>query len=147
MNIVSYDLAKTTLLFALEEVAPLGGINTANVITGIVTRYNFAKYPDTNTSREELGKIGLKFEDGSFMGGTINIAEFSIFRDGIVAGAKTTDEAESFIGDMLQWMRNTYKFREFINVPVRRFISQIVVEFDGKLVKLINQHASIINII
>ena len=147
MRIVSYDLAKATLLFSLEEAAPLGGVNTANIILGIADRYHFAKHPDLKTPREELGKIGLKFEDGFFVGSQINVSEFNIFSDGIVVSAKTTDDAEYFIADILQFMRENHNFREFIEAPLTRFISQIVVEFSSKLASLIKDHNLIANLI
>lgn len=147
MNIVSYDLAKATLLFPLEEISPLRGINNARIVNDIVNKYQFAKYPNIDMPREELGKTGLKFENGIFMEGQINITEFSIFSDGIVVGARTTDEAESFIADMLLWVRQTYGFREFMSTPVSRFISQIVVEFNKRLLKLLRDSNEIVNLV
>lgn len=151
MKVISYDFARVTLLFPLEEIVPLIGVNNHRLIEQIRSRYEFARSPDLNLPKADLDKIGFKFENGIHKVDDeyAQIVEFAAYPDGIVISAKTTDDAESFLGDMLSFLRTKHAFREFITEPKARFISQIVVEFDSSISALIQKYdiiSSIINL-
>jgi hypothetical protein len=147
MRIIAYDNSRVTLLFPLEEVSPLGGASGPAIFDAITKNYSFVKSPDLSLPRAELEKTGYKFEIGTFSkeGNDINIGEFAIFSDGIVVSALTTDDAEVFIDDLVAYIKVDHKFRDFNTTPVRRFVSQIVVEFEKPLSSLIEAYDTISN--
>jgi hypothetical protein len=149
VRVISFDVARVTVLFPVEEVMPLGGMAASDVVNDVVSRYQFAKGPDLGLSREDLQKTGLKFENGhhTFQGQTTPIASFVIFSDGVVIDAGRTDDAEAFWDDLSNWVIKERKFRNFTIVPIRRFVSQIVIEFDKPLSKLINGFESLTRLV
>ncbi len=149
MKIISYDSARVTLLFPLEEIIPLAGINNHLLIEQIRSRYEFARSPDLNLPRAELDKTGFKFENGIHKAANeyAQIVDFAAYPDGIVINSKTTDDAESFLSDLLYFLKTEHAFREFITEPKMRFISQIVVEFDSNMSLLMPKYELISNII
>ena len=147
MKVIAYDSAKVTILFPFEEVSPIGGQDGLVIINKTADRYNFVRGPDLNISRQERDKIGLRFETGSskINDELISIGEFTIHGDGVVIVAKTTIEAEIFWDDLVKWMRLENHFRDFTVTPVRRFISQIVVEFSVPLSTIIPIYSALAN--
>jgi hypothetical protein len=139
MKVIAIDAARVTILFPVEEVVPLGGITSRDTLDDVVLRYAFAKRPDLTLPKDELQKVGLKFENGYCQLGdrTITIISFTVFTDGVVIDASNTDDAEEFWEDLSKWMIAEKKFRDFTIKPARRFISQVVVEFDKPLSRLI----------
>jgi hypothetical protein len=125
------------MLFPLEEVIPLGGVNDPDVVEKIRERYRFKQVPDLKS--EEIAKNGYKFESGQFqfMSSTVRIVDFALYRDGIVINGIKTDGVEAFLEDVISYMKKEFSFREFITGPRRYFQSQIVVEFDRSPAKLI----------
>lgn len=139
MEIVAYELAKVVMLFPLEEVVPLGGVNDPDVLAKVQERYHFTKSPDLKT--DDVAKNGYKFEVGHFQlkNADIRVADFALYRDGIVINATTTDAAEAFLDDIIPYMQKHFLFRDFITKPRRYFQSKIIVEFARSPAKLI-QH-------
>ncbi len=146
MRIIAYESSRATLLFPLEEVVPIGGANGRQLVDEIKERYQFLRMPDLATIRPQEGaQQGYKFEAGRFE--NANIIEFSIFTDGLVGTASTTEIAEAFLNDLVQWIRERFGFREFTVEPRRLYHSQVVVEFDHKLSNLIPKFQGIISCI
>jgi hypothetical protein len=141
MKIIAFDSARFTVLFSLEEVSPLDGAGSIDNIDQVALRYKFSKRPDLTLPREELQKVGLKFEHGVYLlnNRAADITAFTIFTDGVVIDASTTDDAEYFWDDICQWLLAERKFRDFVTPPRRRFVSQVIVEFDNPLSELIRQ--------
>jgi hypothetical protein len=145
MRVISFDSARVTLLFPFEEIIPDGGIAAETLLSAIKTRYNFSVLPDPNVPREELEKNGIKFENATFKTGreTVNVGRFTIHTDGVVIDAKTTMDGELFLDDLIDWIRIEHSFKYFISKPRRRFLSQIVVEFDQNLSRIMGAHEKI----
>jgi hypothetical protein len=138
MRIIAFETCRVTALFPFEEVTPLGGVSDLDIVEKIKARYAFAKAPDLATA--EVSKNGYKFETGkfSFESTPARIADFAVYRDGIVINASKTNVAEAFLDDVISFMQKEFSFREFMTPPRRYFQSQIVVEFDRTPEKLIN---------
>jgi hypothetical protein len=149
MRIIAYDNSRVSLLFPLEEVSPLGGASGPAILDAITNNYSFVKSPDLSLPRAELEKTGYKFEIGKLSkdNNDINIGELAIFSDGIVVSALTTDDGEVFIDDLVAYIKAEHNFRDFDTKPARRFISQIVVEFDKPLSSLIESYNTLVNAI
>jgi hypothetical protein len=130
MRIINYDSSRVTTLFPLEEIIPLSGANDREIIDAVTKRYGFLKSPDL--AKDDVTKDGYKFGSGQFPHGVtvFKIGEFSIFRDGLVVTAATTDGSEAFLDDIIKFMRESFSFRDFETKPRRYFQSQLVVEFD-----------------
>jgi hypothetical protein len=148
MRIISYDSARVTSLFPLEEISPKRS-NIYNIVEKIGGRYSFAKRPDFSLPRTELDKTGLRFESGSFRFGDSDtpISDCTAFSDGIVINAQTTEVAEAFWNDLSDWLRKENNFRDFTITPTLRFISQLVVEFDGSINNILIEYGNISSIV
>lgn len=144
MRVIAYDTARLTLLFPFEEVAPLIGADAFEIISKIKQRYDFKKVPDLGAvTKEDVDKNGLRFEVGR-LGNEAVVTDFAIYSDGVVINARTTEDAQLFWTDLLEWMIAQNNFRRFIEPPSVRYISQIVVEFDKALGNLLHSHRAII---
>jgi hypothetical protein len=149
MRVIAIDAARVTILFPIEEVVPLAGIASADTLDDVVSRYAFATRPDLTLSKDELQKVGLKFENGhcQFGNRTVRILSCTVFTDGVVIDASNTDDAEEFWGDLSKWMIEEKQFRNFTITPARRFISQVVVEFDKPLSTLFKSFESLTKLV
>jgi hypothetical protein len=139
MKIISQDSCRVTILFPLEEVVPLGGINGPEALGKIQRRYEFLKTPDPTMTREDVVKQGYKFSTGQIIlsGKKTVVIEFAIYNDGIVADARNSEIAEAFLDDIIQFMQTEFEFRKFSSEPRRYFHNQLVVEFEKPLGRLI----------
>lgn len=135
MKIISQDICRVTVLFPLEEIVPLEGINGPEAIAKIQQRYEFLKTPDPAIGREDAAKNGYKFGTGqiSLNGKKSIVVEFAIYTDGIVADAKNSEIAEKFLDDIILFMQNEFGFRQFTTEPTRHFWNQAVIEFERPL--------------
>ena len=133
------------MLFPLEEIAPLGGIDGRLLVERVMERYIFRIGPDSNVPKQEIDKTGLKFESGQFgfNGERVNINDFTAYSDGIVATANTTERSEAFLDDIVKWLRIENGFRDFLSEPRRFFLSSIVIEFEGPLSHLLPSYQKI----
>jgi hypothetical protein len=148
MRVVNYDASRVTSLFPFEEVTPLSGANDREIIEAVGNRYKFLKIPDL--AKDDVAKDGFKFASGQFTfeSSLFRLGEFSIFRDGLVINAATTNGSEAFLNDVIMFMRESFSFRDFTTKPRLFFQSQMVVEFDRspeKLLRSLDQIAEIIS--
>ena len=149
MRVIAFNSARVTVLFPLEEVSPLDGTAGQTTIDDIALRYQFAKKPDLTLPREELQKLGLKFENGRYKRNNqiVTIGSFTIFTDGVVIDAVNSDDAEDFWNDACEWLLTHHRFRDFSTTPRRKFVSQVVVEFEKPLSGLLYQFDLITRIV
>jgi len=147
MKIIAYETCRVTVLFPYEEVIPLAGVNDRQIIEGIATRYHFLRSPDL--VGDDVSKNGYKFEGGqfSFDSVLVRIADFAVYRDGIVINATRTEHAEAFLDDIIGYMKTEHSYRDLSTPPRRYFQSQVVVEFDKSPEKLIHSLSTISSII
>ncbi len=143
MRVVSFETGKATLLVHLEEMLPLDGYDSRVIFDSIVERYNFSIGPDFSVSRES--QSGFRFEMGTFdlKGKAIEIGGLIVFADGIVAAASTTDYAEAFLHDLIDWLRQRMGFRSPRSEPRRLFLSNIVFDLDRSMDVLIPKHTKL----
>ncbi|HEY5063656.1 MAG TPA: hypothetical protein VIJ04_02335 [Xanthobacteraceae bacterium] len=149
MRIVSYDGSRVTCLFPLEEVIPLSGVNDREIIDAVAAKYTFLKSPDP--AKDNISKEGYKFFSGQFSYGTtiFRVNDFSIYQDGLVVKAATTNGSEAFLDDVIAYMQSRFGFRDFETAPRRYFQSQLVVEFERspeRLVKHLDKMTEAISI-
>ena len=149
MKLIAVETGRSSLLFPLEEIAPLKSIDSAELIAGIVNRYDFKIFPADDIPREQLDKNGAKFEKGriKFEGALANILEFTVYNDGMVINSSSTEAASAFIDDLLGYIRSKFGFREFTSKTQRTHVSQVVVEFEKPLAKLVPASEMIIDLV
>ena len=143
MNIVALESGRTTWLFPVEEIIPLGGADGPKIIAAISSRYKFT-HPPANPTREDIDKNGLKFAGGQMLheGKLANIGEFVVFSDGIVAISSSTELAKSFLQDIFGFLISEFDFREISSDVKRVHISTVVVEFDTSLNQFVQGHTA-----
>lgn len=143
MNIVAYHSATLVELLSLEAFAPLGAINERQLLAEIRERYSFMRQPDLTLPKAEIESNGLIFESGIYNGhdSIMNISRLAIHKDGIVANASTTDEAEEFFEDLREWLLRSWNFREVPSISL--FGSEIIVDFEKPLSNLLKDFKAI----
>jgi hypothetical protein len=148
MNLVSLENGRTTWLFPVEEIIPLGGADGPKIIAAITSKYKFT-HPPSNPTREDIDKNGLKFAGGQMLheGKIANIGEFIVFNDGIVAVSSSTEFAESFLQDIFSFLVSEFEFRKISSYVKKVHISTVVVEFDTSLNHFIQGHTAEIGVI
>jgi hypothetical protein len=150
MKIVAYEGARVTALFPLEETVPLNGGESREILAKVKARYNFAKATDPATvPREEIAKNGYKLETGTISHGnqTAEIGGLGIYSDGIVVNGINTDDCEFLIRDLIDFARAQLGFRSPLTEPSFHYLSQIIVEFDKPMDRLISHFSVISNAI
>ena len=147
MKIVTFDSARVTWLFPLEEFAPSSGANPPAILAEIAERYGFKKIPQI-TTREDMAKNGLPFGVGQFDvdNTTVMISDFAIYNDGLAAAAERTEWAEAFLNDAYNWVIEHFGFRDPVSVR-KLYGSNIVVDFERPISKLISGYERIIEIL
>jgi hypothetical protein len=148
MRIISFESARVTRLFPLEEFTPAAGANSPSIISLIAQRYGFAIVP-TITTREDLNKNGLVFGMGHFQydGQPLIVTDFAIYTDGLAAVAQRSEWAEAFLDDVTSWVRTEFGFRE-ISSPTRKLYSNsVVVDFENSPSRLVRQFKQIADFI
>jgi hypothetical protein len=149
VRLIAIDTGRSSLLFPLEEIAPLQPVDNKPLTVGIIERYGFKVFPADNIPREELSKNGARFENGHFFfdGQIVGIMDFTVFNDGIVVNSKSTEVSAAFTDDLLGYVRSQFGFREFTSKVRKIAASQVIVEFDTRLAALVptfNRIASLI---
>jgi hypothetical protein len=143
MNLVSLESGRTTWLFPVEEIIPLGGADGPKIIAAISSKYKFT-HPPANPTREDIDKNGLKFAGGQMLheGKIANISEFVVFNDGIVAVSSSTELAETFLQEIFSFLVSEFEFRGISSNVRKIHVSTVVVEFDTSLNHVIQGRAA-----
>lgn len=137
MRIESDLLGRIAVFVNIDEVVPERGIYAPDLLPAIAERYNFAFSPTLLDSIEATREKGFKFETGKLAlsgGEERTIQDFTIWPDGLVVGAHTTDDAEAFLNDLSNWGKLSFGLRLNLDALLSRaYKSQLVVEFDRSL--------------
>ena len=141
MEIISLESGRTTWLFPVEEILPLGGADGPGIVAGITARYKF-RHPPVNPTKEEIEKTGLKFLGGQFNQGVgiANIVEFTVFNDGLVSISDSTERSEAFLQDVCEYLLSDHNFRKISSEVKKVSLSAAVVSFKTSLNELIRGH-------
>jgi hypothetical protein len=144
MKIISFESARVTRLFPLEEFAPASGANSPSIVNLIAERYGFSIVP-TITTREDLNKKGLVFGMGHFQfgGQPLVVTDFAIYTDGLAAVAERSEWAEAFLDDVISWVKTELGFREISSGIRKLYSSSVVVDFESSPSSLVRQFKQI----
>lgn len=138
---VKAPLVGVVVVFAnIDEMSPQGGIHTPDILPMLAERYTFAFRPQLGDSLEQFRQNGMKFEMGKFVHDEREsvITDFTIWNDGFVVTATTTEDAESFLVDVLTWGKQKLNLRIDLGaLGLRAYRSQVAVEFDRSLAQML----------
>src|SRR6202041_2178710 len=101
MKLIAHEEGRTLQLISGDEIRPLrGGVFPPDILTKIITKYRFQKYP---TSYEHGAT--LKFETGvtEINGVTIPISTLDIYGDGLLMSTRMTDDSDLALDQLLEW--------------------------------------------
>lgn len=147
MRIISFDNARATWLFPLEEFAPASGATPQSILSEIGDRYNFTRRPDI-TTREDMSQKGLLFGIGRFLFNDhpVTINDFAIYTDGIAAVSERTDFADAFLRDVFQWVVTRFNFRP-VDTRRKLYSSTVVIEFERSPARLVAGYEKLVELI
>jgi hypothetical protein len=149
MKIVAHELGQLLYLIPLEELRPLHGIYPLTFVTKLAERYKFLTGPDLSEPWEKINSEGFKFDSGRIMkdGVELFVNSLGIYHDGIVVNCYTTDDAQTFLDDALEWAKAEFGLRRPTSIPRIRYQSHIIVEFDKQLSTLIVNFENITDVL
>ena len=134
MRLINTEMGRVVRLIPMEEIRPLNGIHPPTALRMVAERYGFNNVPELHRTWEEAQKDGLKFQLGQLVHGnrTINIGDFTLYNDGIVATSASTDDAERFLNDLLNWAKEVFGFRDIDPAGARTlYLSNIIIELES----------------
>lgn len=148
MRIISFESARVTRLFPLEEFAPAAGANSPSILSLIAQRYGFSMVP-TITTREDLNKNGLVFGMGHFQynGQPFVVTDFAVYTDGLAAVTQRSEWAEAFLDDVISWVKIEFGFREISSGIQQLYSSSVIVDFENSPSRLVRQFRQIADFI
>lgn len=137
MKVISNLLGRTVALINIDEWLPQQGLDVAKALPLMVERYGFTISPSLSDPAKKFRDDGVKFENGRLIttsGSEHVIEDLTLWPDGLVVNAHTTDGAKAFLDDLLTWGNETLGFRaKFSAVTNRLYVSHLVVEFEASL--------------
>jgi hypothetical protein len=116
----------------MDEIRPIQrGVFVPDLIGQIVSRYRFAKPP----TKLPEGNEPIKFEIGTIEldGLKTAIASLEIYHDGVIVNTRHTDDSDAVLNDFFTWAIREFGFREPTTLIPRRYVSQVIVEFDTSI--------------
>jgi hypothetical protein len=148
MKIISFESARVTRLFPLEEFLPAAGANSPSIVSLIAQRYGFGIVPSI-TTREDMNKSGLVFGMGHFQheGQPFVVSDFAIYTDGLAAVAERSEWADALLEDVTSWVKTEFGFRDISSGVRRLYSSSIVVDFETSPLKLLRTFERIAELI
>ena len=113
-----------------------------DLLQALLERYDFRTVPNINET--DISK-GISFKNGAIVINEtrFSIDQFSIYNDGLLVEASTTDIAEQFLEDFIKWGNEKLQLREFIRPPKKSYFSTVVVEFECSIDYLIKDFEDI----
>lgn len=133
MRLINTEIGRVIRLFPVEDIRPPGGLHPPTAMRMLGEKYSFGYTPDPRHTWEEAQRDGLKFQLGKLVHGnrTINVNDFTLYNDGIVATATSTNDADIFLDDLLAWGKEVFGFRDVSPATSRTlYYSNVIVEFE-----------------
>lgn len=129
MKLIAKDAAIAAITVVSDEFKPQGGYYLPELLRSIAERYELAKVP----SVEDAKNVGAVFQNGHLTHSPkpINIVEFGLFNDAIRVTATDTVDCEVVLDDLLNFLKQSFGFRDQITEHTRVFQSDLIVEFDN----------------
>lgn len=149
MKYISSALASVALYVSADDVRPVRGILTRDLIAAITSKYKFHVYPTLPPGFPPQALPAMVFQSGlcDIDGNQYPIMNLAITGAATTITAYDSDACDAILDDYVTLLDDTLKYR-IKNAPQRRaYQSNVVVEFDPGLEKLISQFAVIEDIL
>src|SRR5580700_2142650 len=105
MQVKAILIARLLGFVELATLNPKGKIFFPNIISGIVKRFNFQKYPTTPEQFDEVK--GIEFHDGQWDG--INVQKLVMYNNGfLVETQSSTGDSETILLASLEWAKDEF---------------------------------------
>lgn len=131
MKIISIEGSQAVQLIPADEVRPEVSLFVPTIINIIQERYEFVYTPKATDARQ----AGMAFQHGQLITDDrkIVINELKIYNDGILTTARSTDECDLIVDDIIDFAINTLGYRPSKTHIPRTYTSTMVVEFDDRI--------------
>jgi hypothetical protein len=121
----------TARLLGFVELAtlnPEGKVFFPNIVSGIVDRFSFQKYPTTPEQFDE--SKGIEFLDGQWNG--VNVSKLTIYNNGFLVDTQSsTDDSERILIESLEWATKEFGITFDQKMIYRkRYLSDLVFSTD-----------------
>jgi len=134
-----------------DEVVPLEGLTTTDLVNFVGETYNFAVRPEGITNATPTPPL-LSFQSGKLVNdtGSYPIQHMTLLGNGDAVGAQNTDIATIVLNDLIGRLRDELKFRYTPKHRPRFYLSTLVVKFErpiedqlaafGRIEAILNSH-------
>ncbi len=121
----------TARLLGFVELAtlnPEGKVFFPNIVSGVVDRFSFQKYPTTPEQFDE--SKGIEFLDGQWNG--VNVSKLTIYNNGFLVDTQSsTDDSERILIESLEWATKEFGITFDQKMIYRkRYLSDLVFSTD-----------------
>jgi hypothetical protein len=137
MKLIGAEGARLIVSFAAEEIRPEGGLDTPKFIRLTSERYTFVTSPNVAELKGDYNNLSFKTGTVHGDGKTTVISEFILLAGAIVVDAFSSDDAELFFKDIFAWATKEFGLRSPQNEIKKLFISNVIVEFERPVEKMI----------
>ena len=142
MRLINTEIGRVVRLIPMEEIRPLGWVHPPSAFKMLAERYSFGYSPAMRGTWEEAQKDGLKFQLGKQVHGnrTINVTDLTLYTDGIVVSAASTDDAELFLDDLMAWAKEVFGFKDIDRTNTKTlYLSNLIVELESSTDSLLKK--------
>ena len=131
MEIKAVITARILGFVELATLNPQGRVFFPNIVSGIVERFSFQKYPTAADQFDE--SKGIEFHDGQWDG--INVSKLVIYSNGFLVDTQSsTDDSERILIESLGWAKKELGITFAPEMIYRRrYLSDLVVATDVPL--------------
>jgi len=142
MEVVGIENSR--VIYLLDLFRPAGEVYQPDAVAKIIQRYSFVKFP----SLENLVKNERVFAVGKFK--DIQIAEFNIYTDGLIAGSSSdTDLIDDFVNDLIAWAKDEFGIIQVAGFAAERaYESTVIIKSNVDIVRALaprNDISAILN--
>jgi hypothetical protein len=132
MEIKAVLIARLLGFVELATLNPEGRIFFPNIISGIVERFGFQKYPTTPEHFDEVK--GIEFHDGQWDG--VNVQKLVMYNNGfLVETQSSTDDSEQILLASLEWAKKEFGITfDPKMIYRRRYLNDLVFSTDAPMV-------------
>lgn len=132
MQLKAVLIARVLGFVELATLNPQGRIFFPSIVSGIVGRFNFQKYPTTHEEFDE--SKGIEFLDGQWEG--INVPKLTIYNNGfLVETQASTAVSEQILMASLEWAKEAFGITFSPEMIYRRrYLSDLLVSTDVPII-------------
>jgi hypothetical protein len=130
-----------------DAVAPLDAPVTKDFVEAVGRKYEFVTKPPLQPALQ--GGHSMVFQGGALKTGDrrTGILQLMLFPNGDMVMAQTTEQADTVLSDLLNFLEETFGFRYKSTEQKRLYLSNVVVQFDKEIGQAFDRFAAIENLL